>query len=300
MSKEGKHHYIPVFYLKQWAGADGRICEFSKPYDRVKPRRVHPDGTAYVHGLNTIQGLPPDEAQYLETYFFKIADGAACRALRILLGGKSWQFTADERSGWSRFIVSLAARNPESLAKHMAAGQAIYQEALPRLQADYKARKLPTDPPTYEEYAARRSPNPGGRAGAILLQTVIDSPMIGNWINQMRWMVLHDARPPFLLLTSDRPIVMTNGIVHPNSQIILPISPRHVFVATNNVKMENFIRDVMHRRQLIQQINERVTRQSRKFVYGYDDAQLAFLSKRLGMKYTADPLENISLDVPRR
>jgi len=47
MSKEGKHHYIPVFYLKQWAGVDGRVCEFSKPYDRVKPRRAHPDGTAY-------------------------------------------------------------------------------------------------------------------------------------------------------------------------------------------------------------------------------------------------------------
>jgi Protein of unknown function (DUF4238) len=58
MSKEGKHHYIPVFYLKQWAGADGRICEFSRPYDRVKARRVFPDATAYVHGLNKIWGIP--------------------------------------------------------------------------------------------------------------------------------------------------------------------------------------------------------------------------------------------------
>jgi hypothetical protein len=26
MSKEGKHHYIPVFYLRQWAGSDGIPC----------------------------------------------------------------------------------------------------------------------------------------------------------------------------------------------------------------------------------------------------------------------------------
>jgi hypothetical protein len=37
MSKQGRHHYIPIFYLKQWARDDGMLCEFSKPYDSVKP-----------------------------------------------------------------------------------------------------------------------------------------------------------------------------------------------------------------------------------------------------------------------
>ncbi len=178
----------------------------------------------------------------------------------------------------------------------MAAGRALYGQALPKLEADYQSRKFPTDPPTYKEYAAEKSPNPAGRAGAILLQNVIDSPNIGR-LNQMRWMVLHDPRPPFLLLTSVRPVVMTNGIIYQNSQIILPISRRHVFVATNNVETENYIRDIMKRGELIPQIYDRVAKQSRKFVYGYDDAQLVFVSKRLGMKYTADPLEKLSLNV---
>jgi len=299
MSKEGKHHYIPVFYLKQWTGADGRLCEFSRPYDRVKPRRVHPDGTGYVRGLNTIPGLPPHEENFLETYFMQLTDNYASRALRILLAKTPWKFTDAERSGWSRFIVSLVARNPESVERHMAAGKALFEKALPDIEADYASRKLPTHPATYEDFAAQHSPNPAGRAGARLLQQVIDSPQIGNWMNQMRWMVLHDARPKHLLLTSDRPVVMTNGISNENSQVILPISPHHVFVATNNAKTENYIRDIMRRRQLIQQINDRVARQSRKFVYGFSDAQLSFVSARLGMKYTADPLENFSLDVPK-
>jgi len=296
VSKEGKHHYIPVFYLKQWCGSDGRLCEFSKPYDRVKPRRVHAGGTGYVHGLNTIAGLPPAVAQYLETHFFKIADDSSARALRILLGAARWKFTDDERSGWSRFIVSLVIRNPESMERHKAAAKALYEKALPDLEADYARRKLPTDPPTYVEYAAQRSDNPAGRAAAMLIQKVIDSPKIGNWIVGMRWMVMHDARPPFLFLTSDRPLVITNGIINPDSQIILPISPRHVFIATNNAQTEKYIQDIMKRQQLIQQVNERVTRQSRKYVYGYDDAQLTFVSKRLGMKYTADPIENFPFD----
>jgi hypothetical protein len=239
MSKEGKHHYIPIFYLKQWAGGDGRVCEFSKPYDRVKPKRVHPDGTGYVRGLNTIPGLPPHEADYLETYFMQLTDDYASRALRILLGETPWKFTNKERSGWSRFIVSLVARNPESVERLKAAGHALFDRALPDIESDYASRKRSTDPPTYAEYASQSSPNPAGRAAAILIQKVIDDPRLGTWINQMRWMVLHDARPKNLLLTSDRPIVMTNGLAHENSQIILPISPRHVFVATNNAKTEN-------------------------------------------------------------
>lgn len=297
MSKEGKHHYIPVFYLKQWTGGDGRLCEFSKPYDRVRPRRVHPDGTGYVHGLNTIPGLPPHEANYLETYFMQLTDNYASRALRILLAKTPWKFTDKERSGWSRFIVSLIARNPETIERLKDAGHALFDKALPDIEADYANHKLSTDPPTYAEYVAKNFSNPRGRAAATLIQRVIDDPQLGNFINQMRWMVLFNSRPKNLLLTSDRPVVMTNGIAHENAQILIPISPHHAFVATNNVQTENYVRDVWHRRQMIEQVNERVTRQSHKYVYGFSDAQLAFVSARLGMKYTADPVENLKLDL---
>ena len=44
---------------------------------------------------------------------------------------------------------------------------------------------------------------------------------------------------------------------------------------------------------MIEQVNERVTRQSHKYVFGFNDAQLLFVSRRLGMKYTANPIENM-------
>lgn len=292
MSKAGKHHYIPVFYLKQWAGEDGCVCEFSKPYDRVKPRRTNPDGTGYVHGLNRIPGLPAHETDFLEDYFFKLTDDLAAKALKILLSGdRDLQFSVKVKSGWSRFITSLTMRNPEAVERSMRAAKRLYDEARAELYADYEKHRKPDDPSTYEEYVAKHSANPAGRGGAILLQKIIDSPVIGNWINNMRWIVLRAYNPKFTLLTSDRPVVMTNGLRHDNAQIILPISPWHVFVSTNNLKTERYIEDVFARGEMIQQINERVTLQSRRYVYGMSDAQFTFVSRRLGKAYTASPLE---------
>jgi len=109
-------------------------------------------------------------------------------------------------------------------------------------------------------------------------------------------MVLHEPNPKHLLLTSDRPVVMTNGLDKPNSQLLIPISPRHVFVATNNAETENYIREVWNDRQLIPEVNERVALQSRKYVWGFSDVQLSFVAKRLGKAWTADPVENITVE----
>ena len=130
------------------------------------------------------------------------------------------------------------------------------------------------------------------------MQKIIDSPLIGNWINNMRWIVLRAHNPKFTLLTSDRPVVMTNGLRHDNAQIILPISPWHVFVSTNNLKTERYVENVFARGEMIQQINERVTLQFRRYVYGMSDAQLTFVSRRLGKAYTASPLEAAEVEQP--
>ena len=287
-----------MLYLQQWTDKRSRLIEFSRqgPDRAAKPRLTSPKGTGYVRGLNSIPGLPPHEAQNLEEVFFKIADDAAARALRILLTPPPWNMTVDEKSGWSRFLMSVISRHPESVEKHRVVAEALFKQAFPEIEADYAARRAPTDPPTYMEYAALHSPNPAGRIRAILMQRIIDSELTRRGLNSLRWMALHEPNPKHLFLTSDRPVVMTNGLDKPNSQLLIPISPRHVFVATNNIQTENYIRKVRHDRQLIQQVNERVALQSRKYVWALSDAQLSFVTKRLGRAWTADPLENLTTE----
>jgi len=70
---EQKHHYIPEFYLKQWAGADGRLVEFCRRHqkgkDVVVARHTYPGGTGYKRGLYSIRGVPDDIKDVLENKF---------------------------------------------------------------------------------------------------------------------------------------------------------------------------------------------------------------------------------------
>jgi hypothetical protein len=112
-----KHHYIPKFYLKQWAGDDGRLCEFSRPYKDVVARRIYPDATAYERGLYTFNELSPAMSDYIEQRFLLHADNLAYAVLRNLLKGNFTGLTRDMRSGWSRFIMTLIHRTPEAIER---------------------------------------------------------------------------------------------------------------------------------------------------------------------------------------
>jgi hypothetical protein len=247
-----------------------------------------------MDGLNTVYGLPREEEQYLEDVFYKVADDDAARALRILLAPPPWTMTLKERSGWSRFIISLMLRNPEAVEKHTKVAVELFRESVPRIEELYEKKRRPEDPLTYAEYAQIHGPNPEGRTIVRILQGLVDNEELGRKLNSMRWMVLSERDPPYQLLTSDRPLLVTNGIGRPEGHIIMPISPFHIFVATTNEQTENEIRELWRRRVAIPQINDRVACQSRKYVYGADDSQLLFVSKRLGRKYTADPLESLT------
>jgi hypothetical protein len=112
--KGEKHHYIPVFYSREWAGPDGRLCEYTRPYREVKPQWKHPDATGYVRGLYTVPGSEPGVSEYIEHHFFRITDnGAAVVAQQLRAGGPIDWFNMD-RSSWSRFIISLMLRNPDA------------------------------------------------------------------------------------------------------------------------------------------------------------------------------------------
>src|SRR5262245_53815399 len=115
MSEPTRHHYIPVFYLRQWAGADGRLCEYSRPYKEVKAKRRHPSGTGYVDGLYTVPGVPSEDAQFVEKHFMQMNDQWAAFALQAFLVGdpKKRDLTAKEKVAWARFLYSLIVRTPE-------------------------------------------------------------------------------------------------------------------------------------------------------------------------------------------
>jgi hypothetical protein len=192
--------------------------------------------------------------------------------------------------------MSLMVRSPESLEKYKRVAAALFQEVRPDIEDLYAKERRSTDPTTYGEYAERRGPNPAGRTVVRVIQTLADNKELGSRINSMRWTVLSNPKPKFELLTSDRPMLITNGMGLPNGELIIPISPFHIFVATNNIDTERKVRAVWNSGRAAAVINDRIASQARSYVYGTNDRQLSFVSKRLGLKYIADPAESLTFE----
>jgi Protein of unknown function (DUF4238) len=213
--KGDRHHYIPVFYSKEWAGPDGRLCEYSRPYDVVKPKLVYPKGTGYVRGLYTVpRNDDPRVGEYIEHEFFSVTDNSASLVLAQLRSGRQIEWNSDNRSAWSRFIISLMIRNPEYVARVAAEVIGFFDPASSELNEKYRKIRRPEDPETYQEYMALTG-HPAGRTSAIAMQTIIDSPLMGGGLNKMHWSIVTFKNAEHTLLTSDRPIIMTNGLVTP-------------------------------------------------------------------------------------
>ena len=113
------HHYVPQFYLKQWAGPDGQIPNYrwlrnSAIFGRVKSSK----GTGLEPDLYAREHVPPEERNLVETGFFSVLDDKAarvharlfapgCRALSI------WQ-SEPRLAPWRRSSSPSSSRSLKS------------------------------------------------------------------------------------------------------------------------------------------------------------------------------------------
>jgi hypothetical protein len=110
----------------------------------------------------------------------------------------------------------------------------------------------------------------------------MDSKLLGNVLNRMFWGVMTRGESHYPFLTSDRPIIMSNGLKQHDAHILMPISPDRLFLAVNNLETARQIEDWSKRSSLVERVNDLIATQARKYVYGTDDRQLRFVANRLG------------------
>jgi hypothetical protein len=282
-----KHHYLPVFYLKHWKGDDGRVCEFSRPYKEIKPRRCAPTDTGFIRGLYLFPYLPPAISNFLEDKFFRRTDDRAAPLLTRLLNDDV-EFDSDARTGWARFVMTLMHRTPEGLERiRTNVFQSIPAE-LEKLRATYAANRQPGDPDTFEELQRDLVAKEYQEITIQVVTKLMNSELIGTQLINMQWAVKRLKPPDFSLLTSDRPLIMSDGIGHESGFIMMPISPDRVFIMANNVKT---ITTIDREPNFAARVNDFVAKQAHKFVYGNDDTQLRFVAKRHGQRIKSLPWE---------
>jgi hypothetical protein len=274
-----KHHFIPAFYLKQWAATDGQVCEYKRVMPgKIVPRRKHPNATGFEIDLYRIDGHSDALAQAVETEFMKPVDTEADLALQKMLRADPRLRNERERSAFTRFIFSLLYRHPEGVRELKEQMRDVYLAGIDALREHYAEQWMPNNPPTFEEFMARTRPEAAQRAAMNMLQGIIDNENVGPTINNMHWTrvsLVHAATPS---LTSDRPVVKPFGLSRADAYIALPISPHVLFVAGHDGRWAK-ICEATPPAVVVEMINQAVVAQAHKTVWGVDEGQLAFVEE---------------------
>lgn len=247
----------------------------------VVPRRIHPNATGFVKDLYRIDGVGEEQAQHVETNFFRPLDTDADQALKKIISGDGSPWTEAMRSAWTRYILSLMFRMPTAikiLRSHVAD---MWKEGVKALEVDYGNRRLPTDPPTFAEYMSLTNSAAPHIGAANLLIHIIDNGQVGPTIFRMRWSRIPIPNANLELLYSDRPICRPLGLNDPMAYIALPVAPRLLFLATHREDVTRKISSMKHT-MMAKEINKMTVTQAREFVWASDDIQLPFVCKHMG------------------
>jgi hypothetical protein len=282
MSEPIHHHYLPAFYLTRWAGNDGCVARFNRPYGKeVKAKRVSPKGT----------GFEPHLYQAMEKDFMAKLDTKAAEALALLERGlPEEQWTPVDRSAWSRFVHAQMLRTPEDIAQLKSSVNQEWVKAIPQLsEEDYAARRSEADPPTVREYIEKRR----DEFAFGVARTMMDHSGVGQLLNNMHWLVLDVAPNDVLLLTSDRPVWMTATLTEEDAFLVMPIGPTKLFTATVKSTTQEKLKQ-RRRRDLVKEVNKIIVQHAVKYVYAQTDGALRFVQNHMATKRHSTLLERVA------
>jgi hypothetical protein len=289
MNAPRDHHFIPVFYLKQWASSKTKkLLEYTLKHGRLIEKPVGPHGTGFETDLYAFPELPPNLAQHMEQVFLQYADDAAARALCVHLGLDPPQWNSELISGWSRFIMTLSMRHPDAMTEVRAAVKAIWDRGGGETQRLYEAQRKPQDPATFEEYFEHLDPLLPVKAALNSIIKAFDNQTIGQHLNGMHFNVLDLVASSRTLLTSDRPLEL-KGLARPEASYFLPISPTKLYVAANDPETIKQLK-TLKVSQLVEGVNKFVVKRARRFVYARDPWQREFIREHMSTAMEPLPL----------
>jgi hypothetical protein len=293
MPREPDHHYIPIFYLKQWTDPESRkLVEYCSRHEGVVARQTFPAGTGYVPGLYKDPTARLGEEYVIETELMSSIDDRAARALQRMMvdGEPPGKLDTPEALGWCQFLYSLLVRNPDHLLRMKEKLATFDQgEVLENIRDVYPTIRGPNDPESFDDYKAKFLKNPVEVPAIRVLPELVRSKRIVRMLASFKWQTQTVNNAKYPLLTSDRPIIMSNGLIQQDAHIVLPISPRRLFIATKTEETSQYFRE-MKPNELVLAVNNQVSQQARKFVFGADDKQLRFVANRLGKRVWSSPL----------
>jgi len=283
-----KHHYIPVFYSRQWAGADGLLVRFDRPHKEVVDRRVSPARVGWKENLYRMRGRDGANDQVLEQAYFSRVDDVAARILAKMLANPPARLQQIEVNDWGHFLLSLLHRTPTFMQETKKYGIEMWRQVLDDAAEGRSVLPASWEPSKIKDYRAAATDADGEASVMRALPMLIANTRMIAHLQGLHW-AYYDAplSGPDLLL-SDNPVLMTNGIDVPGGHLAMPLSPRRFIVLAR----ERETIEVLNRaspRQLVKGVNRHTVRSANEFVVAADLAQAPFVRKHFG----AEPAQSL-------
>ncbi len=288
MSYPLDHHFIPAYFLAQWADASETLIEYTIKHGKLIPKPVGPRATGYEPQLYSFPELPPEAAHFLEQVFFDYADRVASDALKNHLAKMPIPWTNELISAWSRFVIALNLRHPDAMPELRDAARSIWVGSGSAYQAQYEAIKKPEDPATFDEYLAERDPLASNKRHVNMIVKVFDNEILGRHLNNMKWGVVDVSKSHCRFLLSDRPVCFAN-LNNADGMISLPIGPTKIFIGVNTPDRLQRLH-ALPARELVHNMNRYVVGRARRFVWAHDQSQTAFIEKHMSQRMEPTPL----------
>ena len=288
MSTPRDHHFIPAFLLKQWAGHNGKLIEYTIKRGKLIAKPVGPHSTGYEVDLYAFDELDPDVRQYIEQQFFNYADNIASIALERHLAGSREAWPPELLSAWSRFLIGVHLRHPDAMPELRAAAQSIWEGSGEASQRAYEATRKPEDPATFDEYLEARDPLIAAKMRMNMMIKAFDNDVLGSHINRMKWGMVDVSASPLRLLLSDRPVEFSN-LKEARGFVSMPISPTKLFLAANNPGGLDNLRRVKPL-EIVQHVNVFIVGRARRFVWAQDETQRRFIEDHMSKSLEPTPL----------
>ena len=281
MSIPTDHHYLPKFYLHAWA-VDGKLVEFSRPYREVVSTSRTPKGTGFQPSLYSLPGEDdPHRREQIELGIMNHIDGRGAVAYQKLMAGRPQDLEADQRSAWALFVNSLLFRTPARLRwfdEQLRGAEFAFTEDESADDEPLRSTEQPSDAQGFFKDA---SDDDLSVARMSLMIDLIASQQLGQGIFGMVWEVLPLPSLKHGLLTSDDPIMMSNGMDRPDSFLLLPLGPHHLFVAGSTERAVQAFTSQLPR-DLERAINTSIAEQAEQIVIGHHNGHQRFVEARLG------------------
>jgi hypothetical protein len=199
----------------------------------------------------------------------QLVDSKGAEALALLEQEDS-RMRADAlmRSAWTRFVMSLLMRTPESIA----AFKKGYAKEWARIS------KRSRDQDSMERDALQL---------AIDLMAHRD---VERLLDQMHWKVL--TPPSGQFVTSDRPVYMTATLSEDDAFYYVPLGPRKALLATRDEStLRKFAEVELSLR--VDGMNNLVVAQAERFVYASSDERQSFVAEHMGTRRRPTLLERL-------